>query len=105
MGIAGSRPSRLLNAAALLDKIVVGSADAAEKEVLVDGIVSGLVLLVELAAEVEAGEALAVVGLEVVVEKNELGSTTPRTFFAFSREASFLSSNRNLESFLGSGEG
>jgi hypothetical protein len=49
-----------------------------------------------LAAEVEAEE-----GLEEVNEEK----TEPNTRFALSREASFVSTRRNLEGFLGSGGG
>jgi hypothetical protein len=98
LGIADSGPSKPVPAASLLDRIVDGSADAAEKDVLEDRLVSGLGDLVELAAEDEAEEVFAV--LEVLEENGE--NTDPSTRFAFSREASFLSSMRNLESFLGS---
>jgi hypothetical protein len=98
LGVADSGPSKLVPAASLLDRIVDGSADAAEKDVLEDRLVSGLGDLVELAAEDEADEVSEVV--EVLEENGE--NTEPSTRFAFSREASFLSSMRNLESFLGS---
>ena len=64
--------------AVLLANIVVGSADAEEKDALR---VWGLADLVEVAAEDGA--------VEVDEEKGE--KTDPSTRFAFSREASFLS--------------
>jgi hypothetical protein len=87
IAIAGS--STNVPAAALLAKIVVGPADAGENDALS---ISGLVGLVELAAEDGA--------VEVDEENGE--KTDPSTRFAFSREASFLSSTRNLDPFFGS---
>jgi hypothetical protein len=102
LGIAEPGPSKFVPAANLPDKVVVWSADTAEKDGLADGTVSELVDLVEL-VEDEAGEV--VVELELELEKKDGGKTTPSTRFAASREASFLSSMRNFESFLGSGGG
>ena len=93
LDIVGS--SNKIPAAALLANIVFGSADAAENDVLSDLEVSGVVDLLEVPAEGEAGE-----GREVNGEK-----TDPSTRFAFSLDASFLSSMRNLEAFLGWGGG
>lgn len=84
-------------AAALLANIVVGSADADENDVLN---VSGLADLVELAAEDGAAE-----GVEEEGDEEKGANTEPSTRFAFSREASFLSSTLNLDFFLGSGGG
>jgi hypothetical protein len=89
IAIAGSSTND--PAAALLANIVVRSADADENDALS---VSGLADPVELAAEDGAVE------VEVDEEKGE--KTDPSTRFAFSREASFLSSTRNLDGFFGS---
>jgi hypothetical protein len=80
----------------LLEYNDVGSAEAAWKEAR-GAAVSGLEDLEDdaLAAEDEAVEEF-----EVNEEKTE-----PNTRFALSREASFLSSRRNLDGFLGSGGG
>lgn len=79
-------------AAALLANIVFGSDGPKDSDPLGDEPPSpGLSDLVELAAEV-----VAVEGLEENGEK-----TDPSTRFAFSREASFLNSRRNLEGCLG----
>jgi hypothetical protein len=93
LDIVGS--SNKIPAAALLANIVFGSADAAENDVLSGLDVSGVVDLLEVPAEGEAGE-----GREVNGEK-----TDPSTRFAFSRDASFLSSMRNLEALWGWGGG
>jgi len=100
LGIAESGPSKLVPAARLLDRIVDGSVDAAEMDVLEERLVSGLADLVELAAE---DEAEVIFGEVEVLDEN--GDKAPSTRFAFSREASFLSSMRNFESCLGSGGG
>lgn len=92
LDIAMAGSSTNVPAAALLANIVVGSADADGNDALS---VSGLVDLVELAAEDGAVEADE--------EKGE--KTDPSTRFAFSREASFLSSMRNFDTFFGSGGG
>jgi hypothetical protein len=86
--IAGS--STTVPAATLLANMVVGSADAEENDALS---VSGLADLVELAAEDGAEEA----------DEENGEKTAPSTRFAFSREASFLSSTRNLDGIFGSG--
>jgi hypothetical protein len=83
--------------AALLANIVFESADAAENDVLSDLDVSGLVDLLEVPAEGVAG------GGGEVEENGE--NTDPSTRFAFSRDASFLSSMRNLEAFFDWGGG
>ena len=80
-------------AAALLANMVLGSDEPKDNDVLGDEPPSpGLSDLVELAAE-----DVAVEGLE---EENG-AKTDPSTRFAFSREASFLNSRRNLEGCLG----
>jgi hypothetical protein len=86
IAIAGS--STTVPAATLLANMVVGSADAEENDALS---VSGLADLVELAAEDGAEEA----------DEENGEKTAPSTRFAFSREASFLSSTQNLDGFFG----
>lgn len=90
--------------AILLAKIVDGAPDVIERELASDDLgdiglsrVSGSpgFVLAELAAEDEADE-----GFEENGEKTE-----PNTRFAFSLDASFLSSTRYLEGFFGSGVG
>lgn len=76
--IATGESSTTVAAVALLENIVVGSADAEENDVLM---VWGLAERVEVAAEDGAAE--------LDEEKGE--KTEPSTRFAFSREASFLS--------------
>ncbi len=87
LDIAAAGSSTNIPAVVLLANIVVGSADADENDALG---VSGLVELVELAARDGAVEADE--------EKGE--KTDPSTRFAFSREASFLSSTRNFDIFF-----
>jgi hypothetical protein len=73
------------------ENMVDGSVEATERDARGEVEPAGLGDLVELAAE------------DVAVEKEEEDGkkTEPSTLFAFSREASFLSCNRNLEGFLG----
>lgn len=75
--------------------MVVGSEEATDRDARGDLGVSGLADLVELAAEDVAVEEL----------EDEGKKTEPNTLFAFSREASFLSCNRNLDGFFGGGGG
>lgn len=73
------------------ENIVDGSVEATDSDARGEVDPAGLGDLVELAAE------------DVAVEEEEEDGkkTEPNTLFAFSREASFLSCNRNLEGFLG----
>ena len=95
VGLDIPRSSKVVLDDALLESIVVGSADAVEREVLGGLPASGLVDLVELAAEDVAAED---------DEENE-EKTVPRTRLAFSRDASFLNFMRILEVFSGLGGG
>lgn len=73
-----------------------GSVDAAENEFRNGLAVSGVIDLSDAAAD-DSEEVEVVDG---VAEEDR--KTDPNTRFAFSRDASFLSSMRNLEGFLGS---
>ena len=90
--VIGGFAGRLPAAAALRANIVFGSDGPRDNDALGDEPPSpGLSDLVELAAE-----DVAVEGFEENGEK-----TDPSTRFAFSREASFLNSRRNLEGCFG----
>jgi hypothetical protein len=89
-----------LPVAILLAKIVDGSPDAMESDPAIGDLgVCGVLTVggdkVEVAEVATEGEAI-----EEFEENGE--KTEPSTRFAFSLEASFLSSIRNLEGFLGS---
>lgn len=86
--------SKPLPATDRLEYMVMGF-DAAAYTGVTDRVVSGLIDLVELTAEDAAVEEL----------KENGEKTDPSTRFAFSREASFLRSNRKREGFFASGEG
>lgn len=75
--------------------MVDGSVETTESDARGEAEAAGLGDLVELAAE------------DVAVEEEEEDGkkTEPSTRFAFSREASFLSCNRNLEGLFGGGGG
>lgn len=76
------------------ENMVDGSDDAIEKDARGELDSAGLVDLEESAAE------------DVAAEEAEDGKKTePSTLFAFSREASFLNCNRNLEGFFSGGGG
>ena len=94
-GLDIAQSSKTMLGAALLERIVLGLTDAVEREVLLRLSASGLVDLVELAA------------VDVAVEDDEENEekTVPRTRLAFSRDASFPSSRRNVEDVWWSGGG